>query len=58
MDGSGYMSPEYAFYGQFSIKSDVYNFGVLIIEIVTGKKCTRFFDSQGSEDLLSHVSAA
>ena len=58
MDGSGYMSPEYAFYGQFSIKSDVYSFGVLIIEIVTGKKRTRFFDSQGSEDLLSYVSAA
>ena len=51
------MSPEYAFYGQFSVKSDVYSFGVLIIEIVTGKKCTRFHDSEiSAEDLFSFVS--
>ncbi|XP_050280378.1 cysteine-rich receptor-like protein kinase 10 [Quercus robur] len=29
----GYMSPEYAMEGVFSIKSDVYNFGVLMLEI-------------------------
>ncbi|XP_024026225.1 cysteine-rich receptor-like protein kinase 25 [Morus notabilis] len=44
-----YMSPEYAYYEQFSLKSDVYSFGILVIEIVTGKKCTRFFDSEGSD---------
>ena len=32
------MAPEYAFYGQFSVKSDVFSFGILIIEIITGKK--------------------
>lgn len=54
---SGYMSPEYAFYGQFSVKSDVFSFGVLIIEIVAGKKSTRFLDSEKpTEDLLSFVS--
>ncbi|KAL5579073.1 hypothetical protein UlMin_011515 [Ulmus minor] len=51
----GYMSPEYAFYGQFSVKSDVYSFGVLIIEIITGKKNTRFFDSERNEDLLTYA---
>ncbi|XP_059652124.1 leucine-rich repeat receptor protein kinase HPCA1-like isoform X2 [Cornus florida] len=34
----GYMSPEYAMEGLFSIKSDVFSFGVLLLEIVSGKK--------------------
>ncbi|XP_015936428.1 G-type lectin S-receptor-like serine/threonine-protein kinase At4g27290 [Arachis duranensis] len=34
----GYMAPEYAIYGLFSIKSDVFSFGVLILEIVSGRK--------------------
>ncbi|MBA0748548.1 hypothetical protein Gogos_005358 [Gossypium gossypioides] len=29
----GYMSPEYAMHGQFSVKSDVFSFGVLVLEI-------------------------
>ena len=32
------MSPEYAMGGAFSVKSDTYNFGVLILEIVSGLK--------------------
>ncbi|XP_028800934.1 G-type lectin S-receptor-like serine/threonine-protein kinase At4g27290 isoform X2 [Neltuma alba] len=34
----GYMSPEYAIHGLFSIKSDVFSFGMLLLEIVSGKK--------------------
>ncbi|GAU41718.1 hypothetical protein TSUD_349790 [Trifolium subterraneum] len=34
----GYMAPEYAFDGLFSIKSDVFSFGVLLLEIISGKK--------------------
>uniref|UniRef100_A0A0E0Q9H3 Uncharacterized protein n=1 Tax=Oryza rufipogon TaxID=4529 RepID=A0A0E0Q9H3_ORYRU len=30
----GYMSPEYVMHGQYSMKSDVFSFGILIIEIV------------------------
>uniref|UniRef100_A0A0D3FJM2 Protein kinase domain-containing protein n=1 Tax=Oryza barthii TaxID=65489 RepID=A0A0D3FJM2_9ORYZ len=33
----GYMSPEYAMRGQYSIKSDVFSFGVLVLEIITGR---------------------
>lgn len=34
----GYMAPEYALYGLFSVKSDVFSFGVLLLEIVRGQK--------------------
>ncbi|KAJ1434820.1 S-locus glycoprotein domain [Sesbania bispinosa] len=34
----GYMPPEYAFRGLFSEKSDVFSFGVLVLEIISGKK--------------------
>jgi serine/threonine protein kinase len=53
---SGYISPEYAMHGEFSVKSDVYSFGVLILEIISGKKNSSFYESQGVEDLLSYVS--
>nr|XP_051218850.1 G-type lectin S-receptor-like serine/threonine-protein kinase B120 isoform X6 [Lolium perenne] len=34
----GYMSPEYAMRGAFSVKSDTYSFGVLLLEIISGLK--------------------
>ncbi|KAM0837740.1 hypothetical protein ACQ4PT_061437 [Festuca glaucescens] len=34
----GYMAPEYAYQGLCSLKSDVFSFGVLTLEIVSGKK--------------------
>ncbi|KAL8157014.1 hypothetical protein AgCh_001932 [Apium graveolens] len=41
----GYMSPEYAMEGLFSIKSDVFAFGVLLLEIISGRKNTGFRNS-------------
>uniref|UniRef100_A0A2N9GGZ5 Uncharacterized protein n=1 Tax=Fagus sylvatica TaxID=28930 RepID=A0A2N9GGZ5_FAGSY len=38
----GYMSPEYAMHGQFSVKSDVFSFGVLVLEIISGQKNSCF----------------
>ncbi|CAH8360103.1 unnamed protein product [Eruca vesicaria subsp. sativa] len=39
IDGTyGYMSPEYAMHGTYSMKSDIYSFGVLVLEIISGKK--------------------
>ena len=43
-------------HGQFSVKSDVYSFGVLVLEIVTGKKNSSFYQTDGAGDLLSYVS--
>ena len=37
---SGYMAPEYAMDGLFSVKSDVFSFGVLLLEILSGRKNT------------------
>ncbi|KAG2565575.1 hypothetical protein PVAP13_7NG121700 [Panicum virgatum] len=34
----GYMSPEYAYKGIYSVKSDVFSFGVLLLEILSGKR--------------------
>nr|XP_017255580.1 PREDICTED: G-type lectin S-receptor-like serine/threonine-protein kinase At4g27290 [Daucus carota subsp. sativus] len=51
----GYMSPEYAIEGAFSIKSDVYGFGVLMIEIVTGKKNRFFTHPDHNLNLLGHT---
>ncbi|KAI4295827.1 hypothetical protein L6164_035828 [Bauhinia variegata] len=34
----GYMSPEYIIFGQFSVKSDVFSFGVMVLEIISGKR--------------------
>ncbi|KAG5233498.1 G-type lectin S-receptor serine/threonine-protein kinase [Salix suchowensis] len=42
----GYMSPEYALYGKFSEKSDVFSFGVLLLELVTGKRNIDFFGAE------------
>ncbi|KAE8723520.1 Serine/threonine kinase [Hibiscus syriacus] len=50
----GYMSPEYAMEGLFSIKSDVFSFGVLLLEILSGKKNTGFYHS-GSLNLIGHA---
>ncbi|KAM0863716.1 hypothetical protein ACQ4PT_044366 [Festuca glaucescens] len=51
----GYMAPEYAMRGQYSVKSDAFSFGVLVLEIVTGRKNSSFFDSERSISLLSLV---
>ncbi|THG03731.1 hypothetical protein TEA_021803 [Camellia sinensis var. sinensis] len=51
----GYMSPEYAVDGLFSIKSDVFSFGVLVLEIVSGKKNKGFYHPDHHLNLLGHA---
>ncbi|KAF5474690.1 hypothetical protein F2P56_006567 [Juglans regia] len=52
----GYMSPEYAMHGRYSVKSDMFSFGVLVLEIISGQKNRRSYQSDHAEDLLSYVS--
>lgn len=50
----GYMAPEYMMRGNYSVKSDAFSFGVMVLEIVTGKKNND--DNSGqSGDLLTTV---
>ncbi|MBA0606575.1 hypothetical protein Godav_019023, partial [Gossypium davidsonii] len=51
----GYMSPEYALDGLFSTKSDVFSFGVLVLEILSGKKNRGFSHPEHDHNLLGHV---
>ncbi|XP_052161153.1 cysteine-rich receptor-like protein kinase 6 isoform X2 [Oryza glaberrima] len=51
----GYMSPEYAMRGQYSTKLDVFSFGVLVLEIVTGRRNSYAVVSEHCEDLFSLV---
>ncbi|KAL2931127.1 Cysteine-rich receptor-like protein kinase 10 [Bienertia sinuspersici] len=53
---SGYMPPEYVNHGHFSFKSDVFSFGVLLLEIITSLRIGSFYHSERGETLLSFVS--
>jgi serine/threonine protein kinase len=50
------MAPEYAMHGQFSVKSDVFSFGVLILEIISGHKNSGIRRGTSTEYLLNFVS--
>ncbi|XP_024028214.1 G-type lectin S-receptor-like serine/threonine-protein kinase At1g61490 [Morus notabilis] len=51
----GYMSPEYAMGGIFSEKSDVFSFGVLLLEIVSGRKNTSFLYQDQHPSLIAYA---
>ncbi|KAK9085018.1 hypothetical protein Sjap_025429 [Stephania japonica] len=51
----GYMSPEYALNGLFSEKSDVFSFGVLLIEIISSKRNTGLYPTEKTPTLLGHA---
>ncbi|KAJ7946227.1 Cysteine rich receptor like kinase [Quillaja saponaria] len=51
----GYMSPEYAMEGLFSVKSDVFSFGVILLEIITSKKNSGFYLTGQAQTLLAYA---
>jgi hypothetical protein len=50
------MAPEYAIDGLFSIKSDVFSFGILLLEIVSGRKNKGLSYPKNNDNLVRHVS--
>ncbi|XP_076949796.1 G-type lectin S-receptor-like serine/threonine-protein kinase At1g67520 [Bidens hawaiensis] len=51
----GYMSPEYAMEGTFSEKSDVFSFGVLILEILSGRRNSSFVHLDKTTNLVKYT---
>ncbi|XP_041017884.1 cysteine-rich receptor-like protein kinase 15 [Juglans microcarpa x Juglans regia] len=51
----GYISPEYAVFGRFLIKSDVFSFGVILSEIISVKKNSGSYFEHPLLNLIRHV---
>jgi len=49
------MAPEYVMNGLFSTKSDIYSFGVLLLEIISGKKSTGYYVCENGYGFLTLV---
>lgn len=49
---NGYMAPEYVMHGHLSVKADVFSFGVLILELISGQKNSTFDVNLDAQNLL------
>ncbi|XXG55421.1 hypothetical protein AAC387_Pa03g3091 [Persea americana] len=52
---SGYMAPEYVMHGELSVKADVFSFGVLVLELISGKRNSTFNSELDGQNLLQWV---
>lgn len=55
VDSRGYMAPEYALWGHLTYKADVYSFGIVLLEIVSGKSNSNFMPTNNCVCLLDWV---
>ncbi|KAL4581854.1 hypothetical protein LXL04_006388 [Taraxacum kok-saghyz] len=52
-ESKGYLAPEYLEEGYVTTKTDVYAFGVVLLELITGKKAVYENDDDGEEVMLA-----
>jgi len=50
------MALEYAMEGKFSMKSNVFNFGVMLLEIISGERNNGFYLTKHTQTLLAYIS--
>ncbi|OAY29267.1 putative receptor-like protein kinase At4g00960 [Manihot esculenta] len=52
---NGYMAPEYVMHGHLSVKADVFSFGVVVLELISGQRNSAFRQSVDAQNLLDWV---
>ncbi|CAH8277237.1 unnamed protein product [Arabidopsis lyrata] len=55
MGTEGYIAPEFRNEGRISFKTDVYSFGVLVLEILSGKSIWNSKMGENGEDLITYA---
>ncbi|KAK1567323.1 hypothetical protein Q3G72_010871 [Acer saccharum] len=49
---NGYMAPEYVMHGNLSVKADVFSFGVVVLELISGHRNSNFNLDVDAQNLL------
>ncbi|XP_020208646.1 cysteine-rich receptor-like protein kinase 10 isoform X1 [Cajanus cajan] len=49
---NGYLAPEYLMHGHLSVKADVFSYGVLVLELITGHRNSSFHLDVNAQNLL------